>query len=526
MDTLNKFLKAVFVNPVKQFRFSFIPPLMVYFAAGVSGLTGIVGAFFIKDYLDLSAAFLAGLGFWAGLPWAIKMPVGHLVDLIWRWKSILVFIGAGLISAGLLIMFGLITEREYMEQFMPAGNWFVVSVILSPVGYVLQDVVADAMSVEAIPAKDKNGAEFDEATLKSMHTTMQTFGRFAIIGGGVLVAAINVIAFQGVEELSEGQKLQIYGDIYLMALVIPAVSVSGVMLAWMLKKIGQMTPELKRAAVSPNWWILGGSLLFVAFSVAIGLSDLQYSKETVFAGSMAIVIFLMRKLLAEVPKSSRNTLIGTAIIIFVFRAVPGVGPGEGWFQIDNLGFDQQFLSYLFLITSGLTLAGIVFFLPVISRTSIARIIVFLSIVWGVLSLPGIGLFYGVHEWTMARTGGVVDAKFIAIVNTALESPLGQVAMIPMLAWIAKNAPEHLKATFFAVFASFSNLALSASSLGTEYVNKVFVITREVRDAANGIVVSADYSELGVLLITVSALGVAIPCIIVAMVQKGRYKSLD
>jgi hypothetical protein len=38
------------------------------FAAGVSGLTGIVGTFFVKDYLGLSAAFLAALGFWAGHP--------------------------------------------------------------------------------------------------------------------------------------------------------------------------------------------------------------------------------------------------------------------------------------------------------------------------------------------------------------------------------------------------------------------------------------------------------------------------
>ena len=40
--------------------------------AGISGLTGIVGTFFVKDYLNLSAAFLAGLGFWAGIPWSFK----------------------------------------------------------------------------------------------------------------------------------------------------------------------------------------------------------------------------------------------------------------------------------------------------------------------------------------------------------------------------------------------------------------------------------------------------------------------
>ncbi|MDA1150229.1 MAG: hypothetical protein O2883_05495, partial [Proteobacteria bacterium] len=60
----------------KQLRWSYLPPLMVYLAAGVSGLTAIVGTFFIKDYLNLSAAFLASLGFWAGLPWALKMPLG------------------------------------------------------------------------------------------------------------------------------------------------------------------------------------------------------------------------------------------------------------------------------------------------------------------------------------------------------------------------------------------------------------------------------------------------------------------
>ena len=54
---------------------------------------------------------------------------------------------------------------------------------------------------------------------------------------------------------------------------------------------------------------------------------------------------------------------------------------------------------------------------------------------------------------------------VALVNTALESPLGQIAMIPMLAWIATTAPANLKATYFAVMASFTNLALSLA-LGT------------------------------------------------------------
>ena len=42
----------------RELRLSYLPPLMVYLAAGVSGLTAIVGTFFVKDYLGLSAEFL------------------------------------------------------------------------------------------------------------------------------------------------------------------------------------------------------------------------------------------------------------------------------------------------------------------------------------------------------------------------------------------------------------------------------------------------------------------------------------
>jgi hypothetical protein len=63
--TLAHWFDATIVDLGRQFRWSYLPPLMIYLAAGISGLTGIVGAFFIKEYLDLSASFVAGLGFWA-----------------------------------------------------------------------------------------------------------------------------------------------------------------------------------------------------------------------------------------------------------------------------------------------------------------------------------------------------------------------------------------------------------------------------------------------------------------------------
>src|SRR5678815_3879299 len=121
------------------------------------------------------------------------------------------------------------------------------------------------------------------------------------------------------------------------------------------------------------------------------------------------------------------------------------------------------------------------------------------------------MYYGLHEWTARHTGGLVDARFIALVDTALESPLGQIAMVPMLAWIAQSAPERLKATYFAVMASFTNLALSAAQLGTKYLNQIFLVTREVRDpATKAVVVAADYSQLGALLLASTLIGFALP----------------
>ena len=536
MNKVLKFLDDTFLDLGRQFRWTYLPPLMVYVAAGISGLTGIVGTFFVKDYLNLSAAFLAGLGFWAGIPWALKMPLGHLVDLIWERKNYMVYLGASLIALSLMIMYGLIIHTETMAEIFSVETWFVISVILAPVGYVVQDVVADAMTVEAVPLSDEQGIDYSKDQVKIMHTTMQTLGRFAIIGGTVLVALANVILFRDVESLEQAEKINLYGSIYIYALIIPLVSIFGVILANYLrnKKIKilksqglEFKNERGTEKTKVNWWILGGSLIFVIFTLSVGSFNVPFAQEIVFIGSVVIILFLMFKLIKELPEELRLTIVGTAVIIFIFRAMPSPGPGLTWFEIDVLKFNEQFFSVLSLLASVLTLAGIVLLRPFMAKNSIAKIIVILSIAGSILFLPSVGMYYGFHNWTSSLTGGVVDAKFIALINTALESPLGQISMIPLLAWIAKNAPAHLKATFFAVFASFTNLALSASALGTKYLNQVFTVTREVKDKVSGeIQTTADYSELGILLIVVTLLTLILPILFVFIINNSKYKTAE
>lgn len=531
-----RWIDDTFLDLGRQFRWSYLPPLMIYMAAGVQGLTAIVGTFFIKDYLDLSAAFLAGLAFWAGIPWTLKMPLGHLVDLIWRRKALLVYIGASLIMLSILIMYGIIAHKQAMAEIMGVEIWFVIATLLAPTGYVVQDVVADAMTVEAVPTINEHGDPYTDDEIKAMHTTMQTMGRFAIIGGLAAVAALNITMFGGVENMSEEIKVAIYADIYLLALTIPVLSISGVILggvilrrrAQRMREQGQDHATIDKLLFAPagethpNWWILGGSLLFAIFTLTMGISQVPLAQEIIFIGSMSIILFLMYRLMLELEPEMRNMLIGTAVIIFVFRATPLPGPGAAWFEIDVLGFDQQFLSVLSLIASLLTLAGMVVLRPMMAKRSIAFVIVILTIASTILALPNIGLYYGLQDWTAAHTGGIVDAHFIAIIDTMMESPLGQISMVPMLAWIAKNAPPHLKATFFAVMASFTNLALSASNLGTRYLNEIYTVTREVRDRVEGVVqTAAAYSELGWLLIAVMLIGLLAPLLTVFIVQRSR-----
>jgi hypothetical protein len=60
-----------------------------------------------------------------------------------------------------------------MRSIMRVEAWYVISVLLAPIGYVLQDVVADAMTVEAVPRVDDDGQPLNDQRIRLMHTTMQ-----------------------------------------------------------------------------------------------------------------------------------------------------------------------------------------------------------------------------------------------------------------------------------------------------------------------------------------------------------------
>ena len=55
---LFSWIKNNLTGLVREMRWGYLPPLMVYFAAGISGFTGIIESFFVKEALGLSASQL------------------------------------------------------------------------------------------------------------------------------------------------------------------------------------------------------------------------------------------------------------------------------------------------------------------------------------------------------------------------------------------------------------------------------------------------------------------------------------
>jgi len=146
------------------------------------------------------------------------------------------------------------------------------------------------MSVEAVPRVEADGQPLSEHEIKILNTTMQTLGRIALISGLVFVALLNIVMFAGVEALEQGQKAEVYARIYLTALAVALVSISGVALSQFmlaararhLREQGVDADEADRLVyrlgeqTDPNYWIFGGGAAYVALTLSIGLAVVPF----------------------------------------------------------------------------------------------------------------------------------------------------------------------------------------------------------------------------------------------------------
>jgi hypothetical protein len=467
---------ANLVRPIQAFRLHYLPLLMVYFAYGALGLTDVSQSMWIKESLTLSPAELAGIGVWLTLPWTVKMVFGELVDTIPIFGSqrrSYILIGALCTATGLITLAG--AAGQWLA-FLPPQQLYVLGAMLIVLGTVIQDVVADAMSTEVVPRVDADGKPRSDEDVRAELGMVQVLGRLSLSLGIVAVAGLSgLLAFLLPRE-----------TVFLLALVVPAISVAGVFM------IQSETTERRPI----DWRILGGGLAFGAVVALLGLGGVPFAQEIIFIVSMGVVCAMLVFVTRELDHKSRMIILYAAIIIFAFRSTPTVGDGYFWFTLDILKFDEAFYGVLRQTGAVIAIIAMWVLAKQITEYSVARVLFFIAVAGSILSLPSVGLYYGLQNWTEQMFG--FGARTIAIVDVVATSPFAQLSMVPLLTLTAYYAPAGHRATWFALMASLMNLALVAGQLQTKYLNQMFSVAR------------GEYSELGILLITVTVLGLVVP----------------
>ena len=473
----------IFLTPIRAFRLRYIPLLLIYFSYGSGVFTAIAENFWVKDTLDMTASDLAELAVWLGVPWTVKMIFGQMVDSVNIFGSnrkSYVYIGAVLITISSLMMIAVVGDYSIVQDFSKKAVYIFASVI-AVTGFVMQDVVADTMTTEVI---DKNQPQ---EKINQELATIQVLARLS------LGFAIFITGWIG------GELADVFHDhreiVFQISLFVPLLSILGVSLV-----------KLNPVPISPiNKQVLFGGLIFAVFIVLMGYNDVPYSQEIIFVISISVVLYLLSGLINDLDASTIRHIKMAMIIIFVYRAMPSVGAGLSWWEIDVLGFDESFFAKLSAIGGGIALAGMWFSAKFIIKRDIAEVLIFLTIIGTLLSMPIVAMYYDIH--TLLG----FDARTVALVDTAMASPFDYIAQVLMLTLVAIYAPEGKKGTWFALMASLMNIALSAGGLFTKYLNKIFVVSREV--VTDGVVTTAqDYSALGDLLWIVVIIGFVVPIV--------------
>lgn len=501
LTKFNKLFKPLLI-PIQSCKRSYFPLLMIYFAYGASSFISIADSFFIKERLDFSAAAVMNITVWLSLPWTIKMVFGQLVDSVPVFRSnrlSYITIAATLMAISSILLAGLAAQWHWLTSFATPHSVYLISMLLNVIGVVLQDVVADAMSVEVVDRTDKTDSEIQQEL-----AMVQVLGRISLGSAMFLVAGLGGWLAHHFS----------YESMYLMTLLVPIISLSGCIIS-----------KPHTATLKPiNKSILFGGILFGFFVVSMGWLSVPYSQEWIFATSFCIIIFFLRSVTHSMSTKAKERIFKAACVIFIFRAMPSVGPALQWWQIDVLGFNKAFFGTLAQIGAGLSIAGMWLFARTLTKQSIARIFIALTIVLAVFNLPTIGMYYGLHHWTQSTLG--FGAHTIALVDTALASPFVQISMIPMLTLVAINAPQGNAATWFALMASLMNLALTAGSLISKWLNLVWGVTREIKDSAGHIVTPANYTHLGGLLWVTFLCGLIMPILSIIFFMRDDLRKSD
>ena len=116
---------------------------------------------------------------------------------------------------------------------------------------------------------------------------------------------------------------------------------------------------------------------------------------------MTVICTMLFFVTRELDAGTRRAILFTSIIIFAFRATPSVGDGYFWWTLDVLKFDEAFYGSLRQTAAIIAIAAMWVFSKQLTEYSVTKVLFWLAIAGTILSLPNIGLFFGLHHWTEA-----------------------------------------------------------------------------------------------------------------------------
>ena len=133
--------------------------------------------------------------------------------------------------------------------------------------------------------------------------------------GSLLVGLLNVYIFSDIKSLNKEGLLLAYANIYLIALFIPILSVSGVILSKIFKSNFELKLTAQNKTNNLDLKIFWGSIFFVLFAILFGNLKFPFAQEFVLITSLVLIYILMNYLVKPLSKEKKFTIIGTAIII-------------------------------------------------------------------------------------------------------------------------------------------------------------------------------------------------------------------
>ena len=404
-------IENALLAPIRAMRLAYLPLLMVYFAYGATGLTAVAQTFWVKRDLTYTPAELASL------ERMVRAAVDHQdgVRRTGRHRA------DARLAAALLRVRRRRPDRRQLRACWPAaaGSWFpwmradtlfVLASLLSVIGVVLQDVVADAMSTEVVPRINADGSPRAKAEIDHDLGMVQVLGRLALGFGIFSVAGLSgwlaqIVSYQTVFLCGTGRAAGVDLGRAAGRRSSPASSGRPTGASW--------------AAASPTVpsWCCSAS------------SDLPLNQEIVFVVSMGVVMWMLRRggRRDRGGDAHAHDLCGHHHLRLPLHAERG--RGLPLVHHRRAGLRRGFYGVLQQLGATIAIVAAWLFSDVVTRKPVAQVLLWLTILGFVLSLPTLGLVMRLDTITERLFG--FGARSIAIFDAAASSPLDQLSMIPL-----------------------------------------------------------------------------------------------